>query len=127
LSGLPGRARQVLARALVFEVPVPFEAVAALFPDQAVEDVRGGVEAAAALGLIEQEPDETTFVYRVPRLLGPLLDLDRPQDLSALTVAAAQALHRLWWKNEHEITEPQALELIRLARNARLAAPDYSC
>jgi tetratricopeptide (TPR) repeat protein len=121
LAGLPGQTRQCLAGMLVYELPVPFEAVAALFPDRDAKELQAGLDAAAALGLVEQEPEGRAVVYRVPRLLEPLLGSDRPGDQAALVVAAARALERLWWKSEHSISEPEALELFRLARNARLA------
>jgi tetratricopeptide (TPR) repeat protein len=126
LSGLPDRTRQVMAAALLYQLPVPMEAVTALFPDRPAEEVRSGLAVAAAVGLVEEELAPEGVTIRVPRLLEPLLEAGRPPDQNAFAVAAAETLSRLWWECDYQLSELQSLELLRLAVLAKrgdIAAP----
>jgi hypothetical protein len=113
-AGLPEPTRRLLAGLLVYEQPVPIEAIIPLFPDRAAGDLQAALAAASVVGLVEIDPQPAGHHYRVPRLLGPVL---KP-DLSPLVEAAASTLLDLWWKSAHTITEPESLEIIRLGRLA---------
>ena len=121
VAGLPEPTRRLLAGMLVYELPVPFAAVTALFPDRGEGEVRDGLAAAAAVGLVEEEPQLGGTVYRVPRLLGPILAADCPADLGPLVDAAASALFKRWWESDYQPTEFETLEIARLGRQARRA------
>ena len=77
-AGLAEPTRQLLAGLLVYEQPVPFEAIPPLFPDRAEADLRAGLAAASAVGLVEDDPQPSVPHYRVPRLLEPVLAADQP-------------------------------------------------
>jgi tetratricopeptide (TPR) repeat protein len=121
VAGLPQPTRQLLAGMLVYLLPVPLPAVTPLFPDRSEGEVRAGLEAAAALGLVEDEPAPGGAVYRVPRLLEPILVPDQPADEKPLVDAATTALFRLWWESDYPVTEAEALEIVRLGQSARRA------
>lgn len=106
--------RQVLARALIFDHPVPKEAIDAICTD--ISSVDQHLERAAALGLIEITvlPGDVVH-YRVPRILLPLLKLEQPADQKALCQKATAALYQFWWKEKKAETEHQTLEILRLA------------
>ena len=103
--------RQLLALGLIFRVPVPQEALAAVWEGA---DLERCLERGRALGLIEvfERPDALP-TYRVPRLLAGLVVL--PGDGEVLAKVGAEVLHRLWWESDFEISEEQALEIHRLA------------
>lgn len=101
--------KQLLARGLVYELPVPEAAMMAVWDGiPAVERQR---QRAIDLGLLEAFPLSQTPVYRVPRLLAPLL----PNLDPALLPAAATTLYRLWWQASETSTEEQRQEMHRLA------------
>ncbi len=109
-----GGLRQVLARALIFDHPVPKEAIEAICTDIATLDHH--LERAAALGLIEITvlPGDVVH-YRVPRILLPLLKSEQPADQKALCQKATAALYQCWWKPDDGVIESQVLEIHRLA------------
>ena len=94
---------------LVYEQPVPFEAIPPLFPDRTEADLHAGLAAASAVGLVEDDPQPSGPHYRVPRLLEPVLAADRPADLAPPVEAAASTLFKLWWERG-STTEPEGLE-----------------
>ena len=103
--------RQLLALGLIFRVPVPQEALAAVWEGA---DLERCLERGRALGLIEVfERPNALPTYRVPRLLAGLVVL--PGDGEVLAKVGAEVLHRLWWESDFEISEEQALEIHRLA------------
>jgi tetratricopeptide (TPR) repeat protein len=125
-AGLRAPTRQLLAGMLVYELPVPLPAVAALFPDRSESEIHAALAAAAAVGLVEEEPQPAEPVYRVPRLLEPILEPDHPADPGPLIEAAAAALFRLCWEGDYPASEAESLEIARLGRLARrvdIAAP----
>ncbi|GAB4226358.1 MAG: CHAT domain-containing protein [Elainellaceae cyanobacterium] len=92
----------VLARGLVFELPVPKEAF------DTVTKGSEQLDRAIALGLLEVSPDQT---LRVPRIL----PLSLPTETQPLYQEAARSLYRLWWQENQATTEAQVLEVHRLA------------
>jgi len=117
LKQQPPPLQALLAHALVFELPVPYAAIAAVCP--LIDDLRQHCERAVALGLLEVSRFHSEANYRVPRLLAPLL----PDQIdSTLQKAAAAVLHRLWWTEAETSTEEQGLELHRLALQANSVA-----
>jgi len=103
--------RQLLALGLIFRVPVPQAALAAVWEGA---DLERCLERGRALGLIEVfERPNALPTYRVPRLLSGLVVL--PGDGEVLAKVGAEVLHRLWWESDFEINEEQALEIHRLA------------
>ncbi len=104
---------QMLAFLLVYEIPVPKPAVDAVCGD--IENLKTHMERAAALGLLEVAPlPEDGHVYRVPRILSPLLKAAQPEEMEELYGIGARVLYDLWWKGDVGVSEMQALEVHRL-------------
>jgi tetratricopeptide (TPR) repeat protein len=97
---------EMLRRGLVFELPVPREALAAVC--ESIPNLEQQINRAVALGLLEVSPDSS---LRVPRIL----PLKLPEDAEALHKQAAEVLYRLWWEAA-ETSGEQGLEINRLAR-----------
>ncbi len=97
---------EMLQRGLVFELPVPREAIAAVC--ESIPNLEQQINRAVALGLLEVSPDSS---LRVPRIL----PLKLPEDAEALHKQAAEVLYRLWWEAA-ETSGEQGLEINRLAR-----------
>ena len=121
LQQMDNTMREMLQLGLVFELPVPREALEAVC--ETVAEVQQYIDKAVALGLLEVSPDES---LRVPRIL-PLekLNPDLPTDNEITVIAttgsnreifkiAAQVLYRLWWEDVESYIEEQALEIHRL-------------
>ncbi|XZF66142.1 MAG: tetratricopeptide repeat protein [Gloeotrichia echinulata DVL01] len=96
--------RAMLSRGLVFELPVPWEAFAAICEN--IPNWSDYINRAVALGLLEVSHDKA---LRVPRILPVQLEGGE-----ALHKQAAEVLYRLWWEAETS-TEEQKLEIHRLA------------
>ncbi|MEI2578911.1 tetratricopeptide repeat protein [Scytonema sp. PRP1] len=96
--------REMLSRGLVFELPVPREALTAVC--ESLPNLDKYIDRAVALGLLEVSPDQS---LRVPRILPVELF-----DATSLFVQAAQVLYRLWWEESDKRTEAQGLEIVRL-------------
>lgn len=123
--------REMLQLGLVFELPVPREALEAVC--ETIAKSQQYIDKAIALGLLEVSPDSSV---RVPRIL-PLefshqdLDTDNVNTVIATTGSnlkifkiAAKVLYRLWWEEERA-TEEQVLEIHRLGllgREGEIAA-----
>ncbi len=103
--------REMLSRGLVFELPVPREALAAVC--DTIPNLEHYIHRAVALGLLEVSHDEA---LRVPRILPVQL----PEDGEALHKQAAEVLYRLWWEEAETRTEEQCLEIHRLALRGKL-------
>ncbi|MEA5463831.1 tetratricopeptide repeat protein [Leptothoe sp. PORK10 BA2] len=93
--------REFLSRGLVYELPVPREAMLA------VGDGERHIERAVALGLMERTTEDS---LRVPRVLP--LEVPESKELAGL---AAKELYRLWWQEAEGSSEVQRLEIHRLA------------
>jgi tetratricopeptide (TPR) repeat protein len=98
--------REMLSRGLVFELPVPREALAAVCED--ISNLEDYISRAVALGLLEVSHDEA---LRVPRILPVQL----AKDGEGLCKEAAEVLYRLWWEESETFSEGQSLEIHRLA------------
>ncbi|WP_244329109.1 tetratricopeptide repeat protein [Tolypothrix sp. PCC 7910] len=103
--------REMLSRGLVFELPVPREALAAVCEN--IPNLEHYINRAVVLGLLEVSYDE---VLRVPRILPVQL----PGDGEALYKQAAEVLYCLWWEEAESATEEQLLEIHRLALRGKL-------
>ncbi|WP_414624366.1 CHAT domain-containing protein [Calothrix sp. CCY 0018] len=88
LQQMDNTMREILQLGLVFELPVPREALAAVC--ESIVDLGNYIDKAVALGLLEVSPDES---LRVPRILP--LKLSGDMDLCK---KASQVLYRLWWE-----------------------------
>jgi tetratricopeptide (TPR) repeat protein len=97
---------KMLQRGLVFELPVPREAIAAVC--ESIPNLEQQINRAVALGLLEVSPDSS---LRVPRIL----PLKLPEDAETLHQQAAEVLYRLWWDDAESSTEEQQQEVYRLA------------
>jgi tetratricopeptide (TPR) repeat protein len=97
---------EMLQRGLVFELPVPRDALAAIC--ESIPNLDWQINRAVALGLLEVSPDSS---LRVPRILPVKL----PEDAEILHKQAAEVLYRLWWDEKKGSTEEQGLEIHRLA------------
>ncbi|HEY9649931.1 MAG TPA: tetratricopeptide repeat protein [Coleofasciculaceae cyanobacterium] len=98
--------KEMLQRGLVFELPVPREAIAAVC--ESIPNLEQQINRAVALGLLEVSPDSS---LRVPRIL----PLNLPEDAEALHKQGATVLYRLWWEGAESPTKEQGLEIHRLA------------
>ncbi|WYM03593.2 MAG: tetratricopeptide repeat protein [Gloeotrichia echinulata CP02] len=97
--------RAMLSRGLVFELPVPRKAFAAVCEN--IPSLEHYINRAVALGLLEVSHDEA---LRVPRILPVQLEGGE-----GLHKQAAEVLYSLWWEEAETSTEEQALEIHRLA------------
>jgi hypothetical protein len=97
---------EMLQQGLVFELPVPREALAAVC--EGIPNLEQQINRAVALGLLEVSPDSS---LRVPRIL----PLKLPEDAETLHKQAAEVLYRLWWDEAESSTEEQQQEVYRLA------------
>ncbi|MEM9153375.1 MAG: CHAT domain-containing protein, partial [Cyanobacteria bacterium P01_F01_bin.3] len=103
--------KEMLARALVFELAVPEAAMMAIWDD--LSDWGQHCQRAVALGLLELSQPQGEISYRVPRILEILLP---SLEESNLVPTAANELYELWWKRgRDQLTEEKCLELYRLA------------
>ncbi len=99
--------QEMLSRLMVFELPVPKEALAAVCAET-IGNWEAQVNRAVALGLLEVSPD---LSLRVPRILPVQL----PEDGESLYQQGAEVLYRLWWEESEGSTEEQKLEIHQLA------------
>ena len=97
---------EMLSQGLVFELPVPREALTAVCEN--IPNLDNYINRAVALGLLEVSPDES---LRVPRIL----PLTLSTHVETLYQQAAEVLCRLWWKEGETRTEEEVLEIHRLA------------
>ncbi|MDZ8065368.1 MAG: CHAT domain-containing protein [Nostoc sp. DedQUE08] len=100
--------REMLSRGLVFELPVPREALTAVCEN--IHNLEHYISRAVALGLLEMSHDQA---LRVPRILPLALALIKETNL--LYKNAANELYRLWWQKVEVLTEEQKIEIYRLA------------
>lgn len=103
--------REMLSRGLVFELPVPREALAAVC--DSIANLEHYISRAVALGLLEVSHDEA---LRVPRILPVQIGSDG----EVLYKQAAEVLYRLWWEEAKTTTEEQGLEIHRLALRGKV-------
>ncbi|MBD2365235.1 CHAT domain-containing protein, partial [Anabaena minutissima FACHB-250] len=102
--------RKMLGKMLVYELPVPRAAISAICSE--ISGWEGDLQRAASLGLVEEVTvNGGEVLYRVPRILAPLLEFAGEE----LYPQAAQVLHRLWCEKAERATEGQCLEIHRLA------------
>ena len=97
---------EMLSQGLVFELPVPREALTAVCEN--IPNLADYINRAVALGLLEVSPDES---LRVPRIL----PLTLSTYVETLHEQAAEVLYSLWWKQGETRTEEEVLEIHRLA------------
>jgi tetratricopeptide (TPR) repeat protein len=101
---------ELLSQGLVFELPVPREALTAVCEN--IPNLDNYINRAVALGLLEVSPDKS---LRVPRIL----PLTLSTHVETLYQQAAEVLCRLWWKEGETRTEEEVLEIHRLALLAK--------
>ena len=106
LKQLSPELTNMLELALVYQLPVPRKAIAAVCTS--IVDIDKNINRAIALGLLEVSPD---LFLRVPRILS----LNLPEDSEGLHRQAAEVLYRLWLEEAEYSTEEQQLEIHRLA------------
>ncbi|MBN3869410.1 MAG: tetratricopeptide repeat protein [Nostoc sp. JL33] len=105
--------RQMLGKLLVYELPVPLAAISPICED--ISSWESHIQRAEILGLLEVTlTNNTERLYRVPRILSPLLEFPENPKGEELYKQAAQILYRLWWEAK-TATEAQSLEIHRLA------------
>ncbi|QLE44464.1 tetratricopeptide repeat protein [Nostoc sp. C052] len=105
--------RLMLGKLLVYELPVPQAAISPICED--ISSWESHIQRAEILGLLEVTlTNNTERLYRVPRILSPLLEFPENPKGEELYKQAAQILYRLWWE-AGTATEAQSLEIHRLA------------
>ncbi|MEH2206856.1 MAG: tetratricopeptide repeat protein [Nostoc sp.] len=105
--------RQMLGKLLVYELPVPLAAISPICED--ISSWESHIQRAEILGLLEVTlTNNTERLYRVPRILSPLLEFPENPKGEELYKQAAQILYRLWEEAESS-TEARRLEIHRLA------------
>jgi tetratricopeptide (TPR) repeat protein len=97
--------QEVLQRALIFELPVPREAIIAIC--ETVFNAEESINRVISLGLLEVSPDRS---LRVPRIL----PLQPPENLEALCKKGAEVLYHVYLEDE-KTTEEKLLEVHRLS------------
>lgn len=107
---------KILSRCLVFEIPVPMQALEAIC--DSISDYKEQLERAIELALIEVSPeaDESKRVYRVSRILPqiiPTIKLPEEPKVYKLYQKAHEILHQLWG-NEYEKSKEKWQEIFRL-------------
>jgi tetratricopeptide (TPR) repeat protein len=106
--------RLMLGKLLVYELPVPLAAISPICED--ISSWESHIQRAEILGLLEVTlTNNTERLYRVPRILSPLLEFPENPKGEELYKQAAQILYRLWCEGAGSIREAQALEIHRLA------------
>ncbi|MEJ6488041.1 tetratricopeptide repeat protein [Nostoc punctiforme UO1] len=106
--------RLMLGKLLVYELPVPQAAIDPICED--ISSWESHIQRAEFLGLLEVTlTNNTERLYRVPRILSPLLEFPENPKGEELYKQAAQILYRLWWEEAESSTEAQKLEIHRLA------------
>ncbi|MEH1952236.1 MAG: tetratricopeptide repeat protein [Nostoc sp.] len=106
--------RQILGKLLVYELPVPQAAISPICED--ISSWESHIQRAEILGLLEVTlTNNTERLYRVPRILSPLLEFPENPKGEELYKQAAQILYRLWWEEAEGATEAKTLEIHRLA------------
>ena len=117
--------RQMLGKLLVYELPVVQAAISPICED--ISSWESHKQRAEILGLLEVTlTNNGERLYRVPRILSPLLENPTPNPSpqagrgtgiyeEGLYKQAAQILYRLWWEEAEGATEAQRLEIHRLA------------
>ncbi|NEU77544.1 tetratricopeptide repeat protein [Nostoc sp. UIC 10630] len=105
---------QMLGKLLVYELPVPLAAISPISED--ISTWESHKQRAEILGLLEVTlTNNGDRLYRVPRILSPLLEFPENPKGEELYKQAAQILYRLWWEEAETSTEAQELEIHRLA------------
>jgi tetratricopeptide (TPR) repeat protein len=100
--------RQMLSRMQIYELPIPYSAVLAICQD--IPNLEHHVQRATAIGLLECDQISEEILYRLPRILMPLLEEVTDESFYQL---ALDKLYQQWWKAG--CSEEQAIELRRLA------------
>ncbi len=119
IAGLDAPTRALLRALLIYELPVPMEAVAALFLDTQAETLPVPMKKAVGLGLLEEEHEGGSALYRVPRILEAALPPLEDAERARLQDAGAEVLYRVWGKAVRGDAEPRALEILRLGLLSR--------
>ncbi len=106
--------RLMLGKLLVYELPVPQAAIDPICED--ISSWESHKQRAEILGLLEVTlTNNTERLYRVPRILSPLLEFPENPKGEELYKQAAQILYHLWWEEAETATEAKMLEIHRLA------------
>ena len=108
LQQMDNTMREMLQLGLVFELPVPREALEVVCEN--IVDLGNYIDKAIALGLLEVSPDKS---LRVPRILP--LEKTTTESNREIFKIAAQVLYKLWWEDKETSTEEERLEIHRLA------------
>ena len=104
---------KMLGKLLVYELPVVQAAISPICED--ISSWESHIQRAEILGLLEVTlTNNGERLYRVPRILSPLLEFPENPKGEELYKQAAQILYRLWWE-ARTATEAQSLEVHRLA------------
>ena len=98
--------RAMLARGMVFELPVPVVALRAIC--EGIGGLDRHLERARSLGLLEAGLNEAV---RVPRVLG----ITVAENMAELAAIGVKELYREWWENAKSPSEEWCVELHRLA------------
>ncbi|MEH2456205.1 tetratricopeptide repeat protein [Nostoc sp.] len=106
--------QKMLGKLLVYELPVPQAAISPICED--ISSWESHIQRAEILGLLEVTfTNHAERLYRVPRILSPLLEFPENPKGEELYKQAAQILYPLWWEEAETSTEAQKLEIHRLA------------
>ncbi len=107
---------KLISHCLVFEIPVPREALSAVC--ESISGYKEQLSRAIKLGLIEvsPEPEESNRVYRVSRILPhiiPNIQLPSAPDVYPVYRKAHEKLHELWGNQQNQSEEKWG-EIFRL-------------
>ncbi|MEH2316671.1 CHAT domain-containing protein, partial [Nostoc sp.] len=95
--------RKMLGKLLVYELPVVQAAISPICED--ISSWESHIQRAEILGLLEVTlTNNGERLYRVPRILSPLLEFPENPKGEELYKQAAQILYRLWWEEAESST-----------------------
>ncbi len=125
IASLPLGDRMLLGELLLFEVPIPFEAIRAFEPSSSKEALPESLRRATGLSLLDFTQEGDKDCYRVPRQLEGasegLLAQPHSDRLAFIAQTAFPILQAQWDESDSPMEERKLLQLIRLAALAKLA------
>lgn len=109
--------KKMLSLGLIYELPVPKAAVGEICHQ--IPELEKHIDRATKLGFLEITLDHYDQLYRVPRILSPLLKSEIPQDQEVIYYNATKKLYNIWCEGSKDTSEERKLEIHRLALAGR--------
>ncbi|WP_230966444.1 tetratricopeptide repeat protein [Nostoc commune] len=116
LDALEPEEQKFLAQLSVFHLPVTVEIINAISPPPSL------LQKLTSLSLVESATTHSTHLanYQVTTMLEPLLEAFlTEEEWQATRQQAVRKIHQVWWEDNENSTEAEALEIVRLGLLAR--------